>query len=209
MVEDGEDVRREGGVKSMSQSNSSPRLLVALVACVARRRIAQDYPTRTVTLVVPYPPGGGVDAMARIVADKLSAALGQQVIVDNRGGGSRPGRHARGDQEPRPTATRCSSATPARSRSIRASMPIPASIRARISPPIGLIASMPVALIAHPSFPAKTIGDVVALAKKAIRASSTSAPRRSAPAATCRPSCSSRSTGIDAHDRSLQGHGAA
>jgi tripartite-type tricarboxylate transporter receptor subunit TctC len=39
---------------------------------------AQDYPTRTITLIVPYPPGGGVDAMARIVADKLSAALGQQ-----------------------------------------------------------------------------------------------------------------------------------
>ena len=67
-----------------------------------------------------------------------------------------PRRHARGDQEPRPTATRCCSATPARSRSTRASMPMPASIRARISPPIGLIASMPVALIAHPSFPAKT-----------------------------------------------------
>ena len=42
---------------------------------------------------------------------------------------------------------------------------MPASTRARISPPIGLIASMPVALIAHPSFPAKTIADVIALMK--------------------------------------------
>ena len=49
---------------------------------------AQDYPNRTVTLVVPYPPGGGVDAMARVVAEKLSSALGQQVVVDNRAGGS-------------------------------------------------------------------------------------------------------------------------
>src|SRR3954451_2966586 len=49
---------------------------------------AQDYPSRSITLIVPYPPGGGVDAMARIVADKLSSALGKQVIVDNRGGGS-------------------------------------------------------------------------------------------------------------------------
>ena len=48
---------------------------------------AQDYPARTVTLVVPYPPGGGVDSMARVVAERLSAALGQQVVVDNRGGG--------------------------------------------------------------------------------------------------------------------------
>ena len=48
---------------------------------------AQDYPAHPITLIVPYPAGGGVDAMARIVADKLTAALGQQVLVDNRGGG--------------------------------------------------------------------------------------------------------------------------
>ena len=48
---------------------------------------AADYPTRQVTLVVPYPPGGGVDAMARVVAQKLSEAFKQQVVVENRGGG--------------------------------------------------------------------------------------------------------------------------
>ena len=47
---------------------------------------AQDYPTRPVTLIVPFPAGGGVDAMGRIVAERLAAALGRQVIVDNRGG---------------------------------------------------------------------------------------------------------------------------
>src|SRR5882724_10488291 len=66
------------------------RLLVALAFAfgLIASAHAQDYPTRTITLVVPYPSGGGVDSMARIVADKLSGALGQQVIVDNRGGGS-------------------------------------------------------------------------------------------------------------------------
>ena len=44
-----------------------------------------DYPNRTVTLVVPYPPGGGVDVLARVVAEKLSGTLGQQVIVDKIG----------------------------------------------------------------------------------------------------------------------------
>src|SRR6202161_1245769 len=48
--------------------------------------IAQDYPTRPITLIVPYPAGGGVDAMGRIVGQKLSALLGQQVVIENRGG---------------------------------------------------------------------------------------------------------------------------
>ena len=48
---------------------------------------AADYPNRPITLVVPYPPAGGVDAMARVVAVKLSEAFKQQVVVENRGGG--------------------------------------------------------------------------------------------------------------------------
>ena len=47
---------------------------------------AQDYPTRPITMIVPYPAGGGVDVMGRLVGQKLSVALGQQVIIENRGG---------------------------------------------------------------------------------------------------------------------------
>src|ERR1044072_108384 len=63
-------------------------MLAAAFTALAALAHGQDYPNRPVTLVVPYPPGGGVDAMARVVAERLSAALGQQVVVDNRGGGS-------------------------------------------------------------------------------------------------------------------------
>src|SRR5262245_30433550 len=57
-------------------------LLVALLAEAG----AQDYPTRAVTLVVPYAAGGGNDAMARIVADHMGRTLGQQIVIENRGG---------------------------------------------------------------------------------------------------------------------------
>jgi tripartite-type tricarboxylate transporter receptor subunit TctC len=126
---------------------------------------AQDYPTRSITLIVPYPPGGGVDAMARIVADKLSAALGQQVVVDNRGGGSGL------------VGTRAVIKSPPDGYTLflghTGSISINPSLYANSGfdprkdfAAIGLIASMPVVLIAHPSFPAKTIADVIALAKK-------------------------------------------
>jgi len=126
---------------------------------------AQTWPARTISLVVPYPPGGGVDAMARVVAEKLSGALGQQVIVDNRAGGS-------GLVGTRAVAR----ATPdgytlflghTGSMSINPSLYANAGFDPRRDfAPIGLIATMPVALLAHPSFPAKTIADVVAIAKE-------------------------------------------
>src|SRR5438270_7158297 len=60
-------------------------VLAALV--IPRTAAAADkYPLRPITLIVPFPAGGGVDAVARIVADKLAAGLGQPVVIDNRGG---------------------------------------------------------------------------------------------------------------------------
>src|SRR3954466_2170137 len=61
-------------------------LAFAFVLGVAAAASAQVYPSRPVTLIVPFPAGGGVDAMARITAERLTAAFGQQVVIDNRGG---------------------------------------------------------------------------------------------------------------------------
>jgi tripartite-type tricarboxylate transporter receptor subunit TctC len=141
-------------------------LFMALAApALATSALAEDYPTRTVTLVVPYPPGGGVDAMARVVAERLSTALGQQVVVDNRGGGSglvgtRAVMKAAPDGY---TLLLGHTGTISINPSLYANSGY--DPRKDFSA-IGLIASMPVVLIAHPSFPASTIADFIALAKK-------------------------------------------
>lgn len=126
---------------------------------------AQDYPSRTISLVVPYPPGGGVDAMARVVAEKLSGTIGQQVVVENRAGGSGLVGTRAFVKSPPDGYTLFLGHTG--SISINPSLYANAGFDPRKDfTPIGLIASMPVALLAHPSFPARTIGEVVAIAKK-------------------------------------------
>lgn len=144
-------------------------LCIALAAALlglAPAAFATGYPERTVTLVVPYPPGGGVDTLARIVAGKLQEALHATVIVDNKSGaggtiGTRAVAHAKPDGY---TLLLGHTGTISINPSLYAG-------RAGYDPrkdfaPIGLIASMPVALIAHPSFTPKSVAEFIALARK-------------------------------------------
>src|SRR6266511_3020192 len=61
---------------------------VALLGLVTLPAAAQSYPTRTVSVIVPYPPGGSVDVVARLIVQKLNESLGQSFIVENRAGGA-------------------------------------------------------------------------------------------------------------------------
>src|SRR4029077_7229613 len=122
------------------------------------------YPARAVTLVVPYPPGGGVDAMARVVAAKLSEAMHAQFVVDNRSGaGGTIGTRAVAQAAPDGyTLLLGHTGTISINPSLYAH---PGYDPRKDFAPIGLVASMPIALIAYLSLPAKSVADVIAYAK--------------------------------------------
>jgi tripartite-type tricarboxylate transporter receptor subunit TctC len=136
----------------------------AVALCAAWPAAAQTFPARTITLVVPYPPGGGVDSMARVAADKLSVALGQPVVVENRGGaGGNIGTRFVAKSKPDGYTLLLGHTG---SISINPTLYANAGYDPRTDfAPVGLMASMPVALLAHPSFPGKTVADVIAYAK--------------------------------------------
>jgi tripartite-type tricarboxylate transporter receptor subunit TctC len=125
---------------------------------------AQDYPSHTVTLIVPFPPGGGNDTVARIVAGKLSAGLGQQVIVDNRGGANgviamRAAARAAPDGY---TLLFANSSTTSINPALYANVGYDPH---KDFAPVGLLAAMGIGIIARPDFPAKSVAELVALAK--------------------------------------------
>lgn len=132
--------------------------LIALACCVPAA--GEDYPTRPVTLIVPFPAGGGVDTIGRVIAAKLTTALGQQVIVENRAGagsvvGIRAGAKAAPDGYTILMITTGASA-PAN----------PGYDIVKDFAPIGLIASVPVMVQANPATPVNSLTDIVAMAKK-------------------------------------------
>jgi tripartite-type tricarboxylate transporter receptor subunit TctC len=146
------------------------RILAAAIfllpASYCRGAAAEEkYPARPLTMIVPFPAGGGVDAVARIVADKLSAGLGQPVVIDNRGGaagviGTRLAAKAAPDGY---TLVMSHTGTVAINPTLYTN---PGYDPRRDFVPIGLISTTPIVLMAHPSFPAQSIGELIALARK-------------------------------------------
>jgi tripartite-type tricarboxylate transporter receptor subunit TctC len=125
---------------------------------------AQDYPTRPITLIVPFPAGGGVDAVARITAAKLAEALGQPIVIDNRGGaggviGTRIAARAAPDGY---TLVMAHTGTTSINPTLYAT---PGYDPRKDFTPIGLISSTPIVIMAHPSFAPKSIAEMIALAK--------------------------------------------
>jgi tripartite-type tricarboxylate transporter receptor subunit TctC len=142
------------------------RLALSVAALFAAVPVthAQDYPNKPITMIVPFPAGGGVDAIGRIVADKLAADLGQPVIIDNRGGaagviGTRAAARAAPDGY---TLVMATSGSIAINPNLYTN---PGYHTLKDLAPIGLISSTPIVLMAHPSAPENSLADVIASAK--------------------------------------------
>jgi tripartite-type tricarboxylate transporter receptor subunit TctC len=136
---------------------------VALVATFSVPAPAQTYPARPVRLIIPFSPGGAADVPGRILADRLTRALGQQVVIENRpGAGSTIGAEAAAKAAPDGYTLFMISNTHF----------VSAGLYKKLSydslndyTPITQVTSAPNILIVHPSLPVRTVKDLIALAK--------------------------------------------
>jgi tripartite-type tricarboxylate transporter receptor subunit TctC len=144
------------------------RFVIALIVGTAASlgaASAQDYPNRPITLVVPYAAGGGNDVMARIVGEKMSKTLGQQVVIDNRpgAGGALATRQVAKAAPDGYTLVIGGTGSLAVNPTLQPNVGY--DVRKDFAP-IGLIGSSAMIVLIHPSIPAKTIPELIALAKK-------------------------------------------
>ena len=146
------------------RSGAVAAALMAGVFLLAAPAVAQDYPNRPITLIVPFPPGGSTTIVGRIVADKMSEVLGQSIVVDNRGGaggtiGSRAVAKSAGDGY---TILLGYTGTLAIGPSLYGSVGYDPRTDFE---PIGRIGTAPNTLVVHPSFPVHSVPELIAYAK--------------------------------------------
>src|SRR5258706_6478152 len=150
----------------MTQGGRVPTRLVvlaALLVCVSGGAAAQAWPAKPVRYIVPFPPAGATDILARIVADKISGPLGQSVVVENRPG-------AAGNvgtefvSKAAPDGYTILQVTVAQS--------IAQTLYAKLNydlekdlAPVAMVALVPNVMVVNPSVPAKSVAEFIALAK--------------------------------------------
>jgi tripartite-type tricarboxylate transporter receptor subunit TctC len=135
----------------------------ALCAFAAAPAAHAQYPAKPVRLIVPFPPGGGTDSMARVLGPKLGEALGQTVITDNRGGaGATIGTDMAAKSPPDGYTLLLMTITNAIGASLYTNLKFDL---VRDFAPVTRLATTPHILVVHPSIPAKTVKELVALAK--------------------------------------------
>lgn len=143
---------------------SFPLLGALLLACAPHVILAQAYPAKAVRLIVPFPAGGGSDIVGRIMAQRLTEQMKQQVFVDNRGGaGGSIGTEAAVRSAPDGYTMVLASTS---------EIGVNPALYTRLTydtvrdlAAVAMVASTPIVVVVHPSMPVKTVKDLVALAK--------------------------------------------
>src|ERR1700756_4178290 len=140
-------------------------LVAAFLPAVFEPAVGETYPTRPITLVVPFAPGGSASTMARSVADKMSETLGQQIVIDNRGGagGTVATRAVAKGVPDGYTVVGATRATGGASPSLLHNLGY--DPRQDLDP-IGLIAATPNVIVVHPSFPARSLAELIKIGKE-------------------------------------------
>jgi tripartite-type tricarboxylate transporter receptor subunit TctC len=149
----------------MSQISRLLSIAVLSLLALTAQATAESYPDRVVRIVNPYPPGGSVDVMARILAQKLSDNLGQQFIVENRsGGGGNTGSDYVAKAEPDGYTLLFTAPGP---------LTVNQTLYNKLAfdptkdfAPIALFATAPIVLIVNPAVAANDVQELIALAKK-------------------------------------------
>jgi tripartite-type tricarboxylate transporter receptor subunit TctC len=144
--------------------NLSLLVLGGLVGSLAIAQAGGSYPSKPVTLVVTYPPGGGADAMARLLAPKMSEALGQNVVVDNKpGAGGQIGAAAVAKAAPDGYTLMLDASSFAVNPSLYPKLPYD-PIKA--FKPVGVVALFPNVVLVNANFSAQNVADLISIAKK-------------------------------------------
>src|SRR5262249_55541400 len=139
-------------------------VLTLALAAPALAQSADKYPERQVRIIVPYPPGGSVDVLGRVLAQRMQESWGQTVIVENRPrAGTMIGRAVAAKAEPDGHTLVIVVSGHTTNPALHAQMPYDSI---KDFAPIALLARTPVVLYAHPSLPAKDTRELIALAKQ-------------------------------------------
>ena len=148
-----------------NRSNARPAAAaVALLLALPATVLAQAWPSKPIRVVVPFPAGGGIDTVARIVVPKMSEALGQPMVIDNRSGaGGTVGTEVVARATPDGHVLLATFASHSMNATLYRDLSYDTE---KAFAPISLIATVPNILVVHPSLPAKTVGDLISLARK-------------------------------------------
>lgn len=147
-----------------ARANSARLALVTATVCCAMAAAAETYPTRPITIVVPFPPGGSTSMVARIVTDHMAEVIGQPFVVDNRGGagGALGTRQVAKSAPDGYTIALGYTGTLAIGPALFPNTGY--DVRTDFAP-VGRIGAAPSTIVVHPSFPVHSVAELIAYAK--------------------------------------------